>query len=276
MVGHICISLPAYAEVPIPTVPEQDTYSKAETDELVAEIYIAMRTTYDYDSKRLDEFYYPLNNSICWLNRRTKEMEQDIAMIQEQHALDAGASKSFAAHIQPSNDARIQTSIDARLASFEDRLQAFTYRLDSVYYPLSDGIDSLTTRLDTLQQEMDTIKRQIDFQAEQSPSIDRRTRPSIDSNHTPLRSTLGTEKILQDKLDEITFSQDLLKEDIFQEWKDISESTHAILGMHQRSINNLQNRVHVNQVDKEILKNQWTRGDEAIRSFIGTWFQMSK
>ncbi|KAF2559260.1 hypothetical protein F2Q68_00015114 [Brassica cretica] len=134
-------------------------------------------------------------------------MEQDIAMIQEQHALDAGASKSFAAHIQPSNDARIQTSIDARLASFEDRLQAFTYRLDSVYYPLSDGIDSLTTRLDTLQQEMDTIKRQLDFQAEQSPSIDRRTRPSIDSNHTPLRSTLGTEKLLQDKLDEITFSQ---------------------------------------------------------------------
>ncbi|KAG2276142.1 hypothetical protein Bca52824_058697 [Brassica carinata] len=46
--------------------------------------------------------------------------------------------------------------------------------------------------------------------------------------------------------------------------------------MHQRSMNNLQNRMHVNEVDKEILKSQWTRGDEAIRSFIGTWFQMSE
>ena len=34
--------------------------------------------------------------------------------------------------------------------------------------------------------------------------------------------------------------------------------------------------MHVNEVDKEILKYQWTRGDEAIRGFIGTWFQMSK
>ncbi|KAF2576431.1 hypothetical protein F2Q70_00003908 [Brassica cretica] len=43
----------------------------------------------------------------------------------------------------------------------------------------------------------------------------------------------------------------------------------ARLGMHQHSINNLQNRMHVIGVDKEILENQWTRGDEAIRSFIG-------
>ena len=68
----------------------------------------------------------------------------------------------------------------------------------------------------------------------------------------------------------------MLKEDIYHELKDISESTYARLRMHQCSINNLQNRMHVKEVDKEILKNQWTRGDEAIRSFIGTWFQMSK
>ncbi|KAF3493005.1 hypothetical protein DY000_02053112 [Brassica cretica] len=40
--------------------------------------------------------------------------------------------------------------------------------------------------------------------------------------------------------------------------------------------NNLQKRMHVIGVDKEILKNHWIRGDEAIRSFVGTWFQMSK
>ncbi|KAH0922658.1 hypothetical protein HID58_022676, partial [Brassica napus] len=112
----------------ISTVPEKDTYNKAEVDELVADINGAMRTTYDYHSKRLDDVYHPFNNK-------------------------------------------------------------------------------------------------------QSPSIDRHTRPSIDSDHTSLRGKLVTEKFLHDKLDEITFSQDLLKEDIYQELKDISESTHARFGM---------------------------------------------
>ncbi|WZY93576.1 hypothetical protein YC2023_065905 [Brassica napus] len=30
------------------------------------------------------------------------------------------------------------------------------------------------------------------------------------------------------------------------------------------------------EVAREKLKNQWTRGDKAIRSFIGNWFQMSQ
>ena len=225
------ISLPEYAEIHIPIVLEQDTYGKVEIDELVTEIYRAMRTTDDYHSKRFDDIYYPFNKNIDWLTTRTDEMKQDIAMIQEQHAVGPGTSKSIATHTQPSIDARIQSSIDARLASFEDMLQSFTYRFDGVYYPLHDDIDSLTTRIDALQKEMDTIHRQLNFQAEHSPSIDRRTRPSIDSDHTPLRGKLVTEKFLQDKLAEITFSQDLLKEDIYQELKDISESTHAKLGM---------------------------------------------
>ena len=60
----------------ISIVQEQDTYNKAE-------IYRAMRTTYDYHSKRLDEIYYPFDNSISWLTTCTDEMKKDIAMIQE-------------------------------------------------------------------------------------------------------------------------------------------------------------------------------------------------
>ncbi|KAF3583394.1 hypothetical protein F2Q69_00030830 [Brassica cretica] len=216
----------------IPTVPKQDTYSKAETHEVVAEIYRAIRASDDYHSKRLDGIYYPFNNSICWLTTHTNEMKQDIAMIKEQHAVGAGTSKSIAAHTQPliaahtqpSIDTRIQSSIDARLASFEDRLQSFTYRLDGVYYPL-------------------------DFQAEQSPSIDRRTRPSINSDHTPLGGKLVIEKFLQDKFDEITFSQDLLKEYIYHELKDIAKSTHARIGMQQLSIGNIHPRMNAIEVD---------------------------
>ena len=116
----------------------------------------------------------------------------------------------------------------------------------------------------------------LDFQAKLLPSIDRRTRPSIDSDYTRLRIKLVTEKALQDKLDEITFSQDFLKEDVYQKLKDISESTHARIGMQLRSIGNLQNRMNASEVARERLNNQWTRRDETIRSFIGTWFQMSK
>ena len=180
------------------------------------------------------------------------------------------------AHAQTSTDAHIQASIDARLTSFEDRLQSFTYRLDGVYYALHNIVDSLTTWLDAVKQEMDTIQRQLDSQAGPSPSIDRRTRPSIDDDYAALRNKLVTEKSLLDKLDEITFPQDLLKEDVHQELKDISESTYERLGMQHRSIGNLQHRVHAGEVARERLKNQWTRGDEAIKSFIGTWFQISK
>ncbi|KAF3544623.1 hypothetical protein DY000_02007876 [Brassica cretica] len=63
-------------EYGISIVQEQDTYNKAE-------IYRAMRTTYDYHSKRLDEIYYLFDNSISWLTTCTDEMRKDIAMIQE-------------------------------------------------------------------------------------------------------------------------------------------------------------------------------------------------
>ncbi|KAF3508413.1 hypothetical protein F2Q69_00007310 [Brassica cretica] len=97
--------------------------------------------------------------SISWLTTCMDEMKHDIAMIQEQHGIGAGALISIDENIQPSNDARTQTSIDARLASFEDRLQAFIYRIDGVYYPLRNDIDSLNTHMNALQQEMETIQR---------------------------------------------------------------------------------------------------------------------
>ncbi|WZZ08318.1 hypothetical protein YC2023_094239 [Brassica napus] len=118
------------------------------------------------------------------------------------------------------------TSIDSRpTPSIDSRNNPSI--LEGVYYLLRDGVDFLTTRLDVLQQEMVMIQRQLDSQAEPSPSIYRRTHPSIDGDYTTRRSKLVTEKSLQDKLDEITFSQDFLKEDVYQELKNISETTYA-------------------------------------------------
>ncbi|KAF2579848.1 hypothetical protein F2Q70_00011827 [Brassica cretica] len=64
---------------------------------------------------------------------------------------------------------------------------------------------------------------------------------------------LITLKLLEGKLDEINFSQDLMREDFSQRLEDLDETTIARLGMHQRIINNLQNRMHIRRADKVIL-----------------------
>uniref|UniRef100_M4F5M2 Uncharacterized protein n=1 Tax=Brassica campestris TaxID=3711 RepID=M4F5M2_BRACM len=115
-----------YAETPIPTMPDEASYSKAKINELVAELYRAIRNSDDYHQR-----------------------------------------------------------------------------------------GSMTSTSHSTTKEMDNIQTQLDFQAEQSPSIDRRTCPSIDHDRTSLRSKPVTEKVLHDKLDDITFSQDLLKEDVY-------------------------------------------------------------
>ena len=147
-------------------------------------------------------------------------------------------------------------------------------RLEDVYYSLNDSIDRLTTRMDELEQEMDMIRRQNAIRSE--ASLDGLTRPSIDGGYEYLKKRLVTVKLLEDKLDEINFSQDLLKEDISQRLEDIGETTQARLRMQQGCIGHLQERMHVNEVARDIMKNKWTRGDEDIRSFVGTWFQMIK
>ncbi|KAG5378340.1 hypothetical protein IGI04_026182 [Brassica rapa subsp. trilocularis] len=65
-----------------------------------------------YHSKRLDDVYYPFNNSISWLTTRTDEMKQDIAMIQKQHAVGVGTSKSITDH--PAINRRPHPNIDRR------------------------------------------------------------------------------------------------------------------------------------------------------------------
>ncbi|KAF3559789.1 hypothetical protein F2Q69_00013363 [Brassica cretica] len=50
--------------------------------------------------------------------------------------------------------------------------------------------------------------------------------------------------------------------------EDVVETTHTIRRIQQGCIGHLQKRMHVHEVDKEIMKNQGTRGDVAIRNFV--------
>lgn len=115
-------------------------------------------------------------------------------------------------------------------------------RLDDIYYPINKNINRLTTRMQEMYQKIDLLQRQNAIGTEASPSIDRRTLPSIDAHDTPFRGRLVTEKLLQDKLDEINFSLGLMKKEINQESKDLSEYTDARHGMQQRSIENCRRR----------------------------------
>ncbi|KAH0922543.1 hypothetical protein HID58_022561 [Brassica napus] len=98
-----------------------------------------------------------------------------------------------------------------------------------------EEIIELNVRMDELKEEIYMIQRQTVVRSEDYPFIDGHTRPSIDTSHTPFRGNLVTVKLLEDKLDEINFSQDLLKEDIPQRLEDIVEATHARLRMQQGS-----------------------------------------
>uniref|UniRef100_M4F1F6 Uncharacterized protein n=2 Tax=Brassica campestris TaxID=3711 RepID=M4F1F6_BRACM len=88
-------------KVSIPTALEQNSYNKAEIDELVAEIYRAIKTLDDYHSKRLDDIYL-FDNSISWLTACMDGMKQDVAMIQKLHVVDVGRSTSSTTHARPS------------------------------------------------------------------------------------------------------------------------------------------------------------------------------
>ncbi|WZZ51160.1 hypothetical protein YC2023_051267 [Brassica napus] len=106
-------------------------------------------------------------------------------------------------------------------------------RLDDVYYPLNDNIERLNTHMDELKEEIDVIQRQTTIRSE--ALIDGYTRPSINNSRTSLRGRL---------------------EDFSQRLEDVVETTHTIRRIQQGCIGHLQKRMHVHEVDKEIMKNQ--------------------
>ena len=71
--------------------------------------------------------------------------------------------------------------------------------------------------MDELKEEMDMIRRQNAIRSE--ASIDSLTRPSIDGGYEYLKKRLVTVKLLEDKLDEVNFSQDLMQKEFPRDWR---------------------------------------------------------
>lgn len=63
-------------------MPEPDTYSKAEIDDMVHKIYKAQEMTLGNYYRKLNDVYYLFNNSIIWLTTCKHEMQHEIDMLQ--------------------------------------------------------------------------------------------------------------------------------------------------------------------------------------------------
>ncbi|KAF3509457.1 hypothetical protein F2Q69_00006605 [Brassica cretica] len=102
---HSYVCLPEHARSFTQTKLVLEIYTKDEINEMLYGICGAQEKNEDYFQMKLDSVYYLLNDSISWLTTCMKEMRQDIARMQTQHAAEATTPASI--------DRNLPTSIDA-------------------------------------------------------------------------------------------------------------------------------------------------------------------
>ncbi|KAF2554162.1 hypothetical protein F2Q68_00034656 [Brassica cretica] len=115
---HIYICLPEHASSFTQTKIVPEIYTKEEINEMFYGICGEHEKNKEDFQMKLDGVYYPLNDSISWLNTCMEEMRQDIARIQR--ANNVSRSTSIDRHRQASIDSRLKESIDNRLSASVD------------------------------------------------------------------------------------------------------------------------------------------------------------
>ena len=89
-------------------MPKPDTCSRAEIDDMVNGIYRAQEMSLDDYYKRLDDVYYPIDDSINRLTVHMDELMENIDMIRRQTEIQA--------------EEYSRPSIEAKHASFGERM----------------------------------------------------------------------------------------------------------------------------------------------------------
>ncbi|KAG5388894.1 hypothetical protein IGI04_030435 [Brassica rapa subsp. trilocularis] len=98
-----------------------------------------------------------------------------------------------------------------------------------------------------------------------STLIDAHTRTSIDASiQASINAYLAP---FEDRLPSFTYRLN----GVYYPLRDRVDSVNTRLDALQQ-----EHKMHASEVARERLKNQWTGGDETIRSFIGTWFLLNK
>ena len=123
-------------------------------------------------------------------------------------------------------------------------------------------------------EEVKAIQRQLAAQHQISASIDRTKAKSIDGNSP--RST-NEHIIASIDAESIAIGEQLIHktvESMQKELTDLSAYAYDNIGLHQVSIDNVQERLHNISNVLEKMDDKWKRNDEAKRSFIASWSRM--
>ena len=112
---------------PLPSIPTksiQDSYTRAELDQIVQAIYGTLGASKERLDMRCDDIYFPWNNTISSLTSQIEAMHREIAKIQRYIASRSEASTSINRWINISTDSHNEMSIDE--ATPTDRGQLVT------------------------------------------------------------------------------------------------------------------------------------------------------
>ncbi|KAF2545721.1 hypothetical protein F2Q70_00022017 [Brassica cretica] len=109
---------------PNPTKAKQDSYTRAEIDQMVEEVYDTLGASEDRLDRRCDDIYFPWDITISSLTYQTKAMQREIVVIQRYIASRPEASTSIDRRIKISSDNHSKTSIDE--ATLTDRRELVT------------------------------------------------------------------------------------------------------------------------------------------------------
>ncbi|KAF3500227.1 hypothetical protein F2Q69_00041806 [Brassica cretica] len=141
-------------------------------------------------------------------------------------------------------------------------------KLDGIYYPLNDSISWLTTCMEEMKQDIARIQNATDvarpssIDRRQPPSIDIRPPPSIDiHNHTPIDSDTNRSRLVPKMTSDMSNTH--------YQGEEISADTYAALTRHQFNLESLGERLQRIENTTATMKDNWRRGDEAMRDFTG-------
>ncbi|KAF3547743.1 hypothetical protein DY000_02007926 [Brassica cretica] len=122
-----------------------------------------------YINTRINDVYNPLNNNVNWLSTRIDLLQQDLDTIRMNDPQPA-----------TSIDICNITSIDTRFAAMEDMLKSYEDMHDRFTSPIMRYLDTLSTQMTNVQKDIGKLNDQHDFQEENSTSINRFRRTSLD------------------------------------------------------------------------------------------------
>nr|VDD45008.1 unnamed protein product [Brassica oleracea] len=109
---HLSTSIDDDPPQPHPMKSQPDSYTRAEIDQLVEEIYRTLGTTEERLDKRCDDIYFPMDLTINSLTSQIEAIQREIVEIHRYIARRPEASTSIDRRIHISTDNHRRTSID--------------------------------------------------------------------------------------------------------------------------------------------------------------------